>query len=437
VPVRSGSGVAAHTGAIVTVLALLSVPAALPAVAATGPEAARDAVAAPGPPGADPWDDLSRADEAVARAASMLEGATGRARRAAARYAAATSALPEAEAAADRARGEVAAARVLARSAVRRAEAAQADRAAADRRHRTSVAEVERARARVDEVVVAAYQGSGLAGATALLDAAGPVELAERMGYLDRIVETERAAVTELAAARLHARQAQNEAIEAHRLAERERVAADRALDDARTAEAAAEATLAEVTELAASRADALAAADSERDATRRRYERAQAEAARVAAELRAWETDREGGPVLRPGARLLMPARGWKSSNYGMRFDPFFRLWQMHSGVDIAAGGGAPVYAAASGVVVWAGWNGGYGNFTCLSHGTSSGRGLSTCYAHQARVLVRPGQVVARGEVIGRVGTTGASTGTHLHFEVRLDGTPTDPLRWLPSCLC
>jgi murein DD-endopeptidase MepM/ murein hydrolase activator NlpD len=108
-----------------------------------------------------------------------------------------------------------------------------------------------------------------------------------------------------------------------------------------------------------------------------------------------------------------------------------------MHSGVDIAAGGGAPVYAAASGVVVWAGWNGGYGNFTCLSHGTSSGRGLSTCYAHQARVLVRPGQVVARGEVIGRVGTTGASTGTHLHFEVRLDGTPTDPLRWLPSCLC
>jgi murein DD-endopeptidase MepM/ murein hydrolase activator NlpD len=61
----------------------------------------------------------------------------------------------------------------------------------------------------------------------------------------------------------------------------------------------------------------------------------------------------------------------------------------------------------------------------------------LSTCYAHQSRILVGLGQWVRRGQVIGRVGTTGASTGNHLHFEVRLDGTPTNPLRWLPACLC
>jgi murein DD-endopeptidase MepM/ murein hydrolase activator NlpD len=131
------------------------------------------------------------------------------------------------------------------------------------------------------------------------------------------------------------------------------------------------------------------------------------------------------------------MPVNGWKSSDFGMRFDPFFRVWQLHAGVDLAAPGGAAIHAAASGRVMRAGYNGGYGNFTCISHGRSSGRGLSTCYAHQSRILVWSGQWVSRGQVIGRVGTTGASTGYHLHFEVRLDGRPSQPLQWLPSCLC
>ena len=83
------------------------------------------------------------------------------------------------------------------------------------------------------------------------------------------------------------------------------------------------------------------------------------------------------------------------------------------------------------------AGWNGGYGNYTCIYHGTYQGKGFATCYAHQSAILVRAGQQVRQGQVIGRVGTTGASTGNHLHFEVRLDGDPVDPLPWLPSCLC
>jgi murein DD-endopeptidase MepM/ murein hydrolase activator NlpD len=104
---------------------------------------------------------------------------------------------------------------------------------------------------------------------------------------------------------------------------------------------------------------------------------------------------------------------------------------------MDIAAGGGEPIYAAADGQVASAGWRGGYGNYTCLSHGSHQGRNLSTCYAHQSRILVNHGQWVSRGQLIGRVGTTGASTGDHLHFEVRLDGDPTDPSGWLPGCLC
>jgi murein DD-endopeptidase MepM/ murein hydrolase activator NlpD len=127
------------------------------------------------------------------------------------------------------------------------------------------------------------------------------------------------------------------------------------------------------------------------------------------------------------------MPTQGWQSSPYGMRFDPFYGVWQLHAGVDIAADGGTAIQAVEAGTVVRAGWNGGYGNYTCLGHGTHRGQGLSTCYAHQSEILVSDGQSVGRGEIIGRVGTTGASTGDHLHFEVRLDGSPTDPVPFLP----
>jgi murein DD-endopeptidase MepM/ murein hydrolase activator NlpD len=83
---------------------------------------------------------------------------------------------------------------------------------------------------------------------------------------------------------------------------------------------------------------------------------------------------------------------------------------------------------------VVKARWAGGYGNYTCIYHRElPDGRGLSTCYAHQSKILVSAGDRVRQGEVIGRVGTTGASTGNHLHFEVRLDGDPVNPLPWLP----
>ena len=131
------------------------------------------------------------------------------------------------------------------------------------------------------------------------------------------------------------------------------------------------------------------------------------------------------------------MPVNGWKSSDFGMRFDPFYQVWQLHAGVDFAAPGGAPIWAVESGNVFRAGWNGGYGNYTCIYHGTYQGQGFATCYAHQSQILVSVGQQVQRGQVVGLVGTTGASTGTHLHFEVRLDGNPVDPVPWLPACLC
>ncbi len=123
--------------------------------------------------------------------------------------------------------------------------------------------------------------------------------------------------------------------------------------------------------------------------------------------------------------AGLLWPARGLITSGFGMRRHPVFGTRRMHTGVDIGAPWGSPVLAADSGIVIFVGWLGGYGRTIRITHGAST----TTLYGHLSAILVRAGQVVQRGDVIGRVGNTGYSTGPHLLFEVRMDGAPVNPL--------
>jgi murein DD-endopeptidase MepM/ murein hydrolase activator NlpD len=120
--------------------------------------------------------------------------------------------------------------------------------------------------------------------------------------------------------------------------------------------------------------------------------------------------------------AGLIWPVQGTITSYFGMRWG------RMHEGIDIGAPEGTPIVAAAGGTVNYAGWEGGYGNLTVIDHGN----GLATAYGHQSRIIVSSGQTVAQGQVIGYVGSTGHSTGPHLHFEVRVNGTPVDPLGYL-----
>jgi murein DD-endopeptidase MepM/ murein hydrolase activator NlpD len=131
------------------------------------------------------------------------------------------------------------------------------------------------------------------------------------------------------------------------------------------------------------------------------------------------------------PGNRLLSPVDGRLTSPFGNRYDPYFHVYQLHAGLDLAAPAGTPIRAAAGGTVLRAGWFGGYGRYTCVGHGAVREQRMMTCYGHQLRILVQPGQQVAAGQVIGLVGSTGASTGPHLHFEVRLGGRPVDPRPW------
>lgn len=124
----------------------------------------------------------------------------------------------------------------------------------------------------------------------------------------------------------------------------------------------------------------------------------------------------------------FIYPVRGQLTSRFGMRTHPIYGIRKMHTGIDLSAPAGTRIKAAAGGVVVFAGWWGGYGKVVIIDHGG----GISTLYAHCSAIYVSNGQKVAQGEVIAEVGSTGLSTGPHLHFEVRKNGKPVDPLSYL-----
>jgi len=153
-----------------------------------------------------------------------------------------------------------------------------------------------------------------------------------------------------------------------------------------------------------------------------------EAEQAKVLAALQAASRGTPGGgspvagPIRRGAAGLIWPVNGAVSSGFGQRWG------RLHAGVDIPAATGTPIRAAASGRVVLMGWTGGYGNYTCIQHTGS----MSTCYAHQSAYRTSNGAQVSQGQVIGAVGNTGHSFGAHLHFEVRIGGSPVDPMGYL-----
>ena len=130
--------------------------------------------------------------------------------------------------------------------------------------------------------------------------------------------------------------------------------------------------------------------------------------------------------PATTPGeARLYPPLERMRlSSGFGMRVDPIDGQIRYHTGIDIPDQAGAPIHAAAEGVITYSGWAGGYGNLVTIRHAN----GLETRYGHLSRLLTRAGQAVHQGQIVGLVGETGRATGNHLHFEVRSLGQPIDP---------
>ena len=115
-------------------------------------------------------------------------------------------------------------------------------------------------------------------------------------------------------------------------------------------------------------------------------------------------------------------------TSGFGMRYHPILHITRMHTGCDFGAPIGTTIHAAAAGIVIHSSYMNGYGNVVIIDHGG----GISTVYAHCSRIVVSDGQSIKRGQYIANVGSTGLSTGPHLHFEVRVNGHPVNPLRYL-----
>jgi murein DD-endopeptidase MepM/ murein hydrolase activator NlpD len=202
---------------------------------------------------------------------------------------------------------------------------------------------------------------------------------------------------------------------------------AEVAAERTRAAKAALEREQGRATEARAGRRALLASVRGDRDEFEAETKGLEKRSAALAAEIRRAQglpPAPSGSVAVGPpsAAGLVWPVHGTLTSGFGPRWG------RMHEGLDIAGGSGTPIAAAATGTVISAGWSGGYGQLVVLDHGN----GLSTAYAHLSSIAVSAGQTVPQGSVVGGMGTTGSSTGVHLHFEVRVNGSAVDPLGYL-----
>jgi len=142
---------------------------------------------------------------------------------------------------------------------------------------------------------------------------------------------------------------------------------------------------------------------------------------------IELWESLSERQSLLN-STPSLRPAKGWLTSRFGYRISPITNKTAMHAGLDIAAAPGSPIYAPADGVVSFASYDSSYGKLVSIDHGY----GVTTRYGHCSQIYVQVGQRVSKWDVIAAVGNTGRSTGPHLHYEVRINGSPVDPINYV-----
>ena len=285
-------------------------------------------------------------------------------------------------------------------------------------------ARLKRALVALRERLVAMYETGTPDVLSLILQSDGYDELATRTEYLERIHGMDEAVVSRVRDLRNQIRNTVT----------RLRAAKNR-IEAARDAIAAEERALASARQAVQDRQSALVSTRTERMEALEKISAAEedldGDVAAIQGELAATLAGFGSAPLpagpIQPGngSGLIWPVDGPVVSPFGVRWG------QMHEGIDIAVPEGTPIRAAASGSVILQqgeAESGGYGNFTCLDHGG----GLSTCYAHQSAFAVSSGQSVSQGDVIGYTGCTGHCFGPHLHFEVRVNGTPTDPLGYL-----
>ncbi len=299
----------------------------------------------------------------------------------------------------------------------------------------------DKARTELRGMLRSAYEEGVGGDLDALMQGGTPDELADRVGLLERVSETRNERLEVLGTARSEMTRKQQELSALRDRAQTAVVAADDQVDEVARAQETAESAATRLVALQRDQESATKTAKTAAAAAHQRYETLQTASARLEKQLAdraAAERSVTSVPLstgkLGPKSKggLVMPVTGTFTSGFGYRSDPFGLGRTFHAGQDISAPTGTPIIAATAGsvaIVETPDQSGGYGNYTCIDRGA----GFATCYAHQSVVFVKVGQIVAQGQTIGLVGSTGASTGPHLHFEVRLNGTPVDPDPYLP----
>lgn len=365
--------------------------------------------------------------------------------RTAARVRAASNALERAAAELPRARRSLtqASAGVRAAGAAAEATAVRAAHTRAEILHNarlqdTMATDVMARRAAVAALARSAFTGGDFSRLGMVLGARSPEELTSSMVYLQSVTRAQRDALEGLAVAEvgLEANSAELAALQQRDGVDRR--AAGAAVSRAVGAVEAATAAQRAVSALVAERRDALGEARKLRAFVTRELAEQEAEsrrlakviAARIAAARRA-AAQKAAAQKIAPnlGGLLGLPVLGRISSGYGMRYHPILRRTKMHTGIDFAAPTGTSIRSAADGEVLQVVYNGAYGRRVVVDHGNVGGSYLVTTYNHLSRFAVRPGQRLTRGQILGYVGSTGFSTGPHLHFEVLSNGRFVDPM--------
>ena len=274
--------------------------------------------------------------------------------------------------------------------------------------------------ARLGERLVQIYENGEPSTIEVVLGAQSLKDALDRLDFMSSVAAQDRAIVTQVGAGRIRVRAAR---VRTRRL--QQSVASSTRVIAYRTQQVRAlrDQLDSRRRSLAGVRSDSQGALAATRASEREWVAEAsalQAASASVSSTITSQPSGSSSSPPSSSG--LIWPVSGPITSPFGMRWG------SLHPGIDIGVGMGTPIHAAASGRVISASYSGGYGNLVVIDHGN----GLATAYAHQSSMAVSAGQQVSQGQVIGYVGSTGFSTGPHLHFEVRVNGSPVDPMGYL-----
>jgi murein DD-endopeptidase MepM/ murein hydrolase activator NlpD len=394
-------------------------------------------------------DSLDDAKRRVSVAAGELEDSTAAVRAAAASLDEVAAKLPSAQRDVATARGELAGAQARLAEATTRVRRAELATAAAQRQVDEATARVESNRQTIGTLARRSYQQGPLGDLREVFRAGSPQDLVDRAETIKKVFRGQNDVLHDLSVDRLHLAGTTAElAVQQDQLEEARQTALD-GEERAKAITAKAEHAAERVAALVAQRESALASAESARAADVAEYHAAQAASDALAERLRELARQRAAAlaaarararaahvavphaPQVSSG-RFRWPAPGGLTSSFGYRMHPIFHYVRFHAGIDIGGGYGAPVWAAEEGTVISAGYASGYGTLVVIDHGERDGRDIATAYGHMSAVFVSAGEHVSRGQNIGQIGNEGNSTGPHLHFEVRRDGDPVQPLDWV-----